>query len=299
MKRIPFLGRACLLFFVIIFSFAPVSARGEGNKLQNVIHLLDYLAKDYPGAVRDGEILDIAEYTEMLEFSSRIFDIAQEIHLPSESRPAILADLKNLKSLVENKSPGEKIKELAEKAKWAIINATGYKVTPLTWPDEANGHSLYVQNCLQCHGPKGGGDGNLARDLKPAPTNFLNDSLAARMSPFTAYNTIKLGVKGTAMPAFSHLTDKEAWDLAFYIKSLRFTKQKTDSVSLRKIFDDEYVRVSLKSVAISSDEELINKFGHGAQAEIKLKALRTLSPSEQLAHSGLALAREYLHQAIT
>ncbi len=299
MKIEPYFSRVYILFFFMLFSFAQVSARAQENDIQNVIHLLDYLSKDYSRAVRDGEILDRTEYAEMQEFSSRILNIAQEINLPTESRPTILSDLKALKSLVEDKAPGKKIKDLAEKAKWAIINATGYEVTPIKWPDKANGHRLYLQNCLQCHGPKGEGDGNLATGLKPAPTNFLDDSLMASMSPFTAYNTIKLGVEGTAMQAFSDLTDKEAWDLAFYIKSLRFQKQKIDSISLKKIFDQEYGNISLKSVAVLSDKELIKKLGPDAQAGIKLKALRMFSPSEQLVHSGLTIARQYLHQAIT
>ncbi len=299
MKIEPYYSRLYLLFFFMLFSFAQVSAREEEDDIQNVIHLLDYLSKDYSRAVRNGEILDMAEYAEMQEFSSRILNMAEEINLPIESRPSILSDLKDLKSLVEYKAPGKKIKDLAEKAKWAIINATGYEVTPITWPDKANGHRLYVQNCLQCHGPKGGGDGNLAMGLKPAPTNFLDDSLMASTSPFTAYNTIKLGVEGTAMRAFTDLTNNEAWDLAFYIKSLRFQKQKMDSTSLKKIFDEEFGNISLKSVAVSSDKELIKKLGRDAQAGIKLKALRMFSPSGQLAPSGLTIAREYLNQAIS
>ncbi|AVR46555.1 iron permease [Christiangramia fulva] len=288
-----------LLCFFIFFASLQVSARENDKVVQSVIHLLDYLSKDYPMAVSDGEILDEAEYAEMQEFSAKIYDLAKSLNLSSESGESILSDLKNLKSLVQYKAPGNKINDLAEKAKWAIIKATGYEVAPLNWPDNANGQSLYLQNCVQCHGPKGAGNGSLANGLKPAPANFLNDSLMADLSPFEAYNTVKLGVEGTAMRAFTELTDKEAWDLAFYVKSLRFQKQKTDSVSLKKIIDQEYGNISLKDVATLSDNELLNKLGSDIQGQKKLKALRIFSPSGKLSQSSLTIARDYLHQALS
>ncbi len=183
--------------------------------------------------------------------------------------------------------------------KWAIIKATGYEVAPINWPDNVNGQSVYMQSCVQCHGTKGDGNGNLAAKLKPAPTNFLNDSLMAGLSPFEAYNTVKLGVEGTAMRAFTELTDKEAWDLAFYVKSLRFQKQEIDSVSLKKIFDQEIAKTSLKDVATLSDNELMNKFGQDIQGQKKLKAFRIFPPSEKLSNSSLTVARDYLHRALS
>ncbi|SFZ94746.1 high-affinity iron transporter [Flaviramulus basaltis] len=285
-------------YIFIFFASFQVSAKEKNTNIQSIIHLLDYLSKDYPMAVRDGEIIDKAEYAEMQEFSLKIFNLAKAINLPSESGQSILSDLNDLKTFVKNKASSKKIKDLTEKVKWAIIKATGYEVAPLNWPDKANGQSLYLQNCVQCHGATGDGNGNLAVGLKPAPANFLNDSLMTDLSPFEAYNTIKLGVEGTAMRAFTELTDKEAWDLAFYAKSLRFQKQKIDSVSLKKTFDQEYGNTSLKDVATLSDNELLNKLGSDIPGQKKLKALRIFSPSGKLSQSSLTIARDYLHQTL-
>ncbi len=287
-----------VLYIFIFFSSLQISAKEKDNNIQSVIHLLDYLSKDYPMAVRDGKVIDNAEYAEMQEFSAKIFNLSQKIKLPPESGRSILSDLSDLKILVRDKASSRKIKDLAEQAKWAIIQATSYEVAPLNWPDNAKGQSLYLQNCMQCHGPKGAGNGPLANGLKPAPANFLKDSLMADLSPFEAYNTVKLGVEGTAMRAFSELTDKEAWDLAFYVKSLRFQKQKIDSVSLKKIFDQEFGNISLKNVATLSDNELMNKLGSDIQGQKKLKALRIFSPTGKLSQSSLTVARDYLHQAL-
>ena len=53
------------LYIFIFFSSLQVSAKEKDSNIQSVIHLLDYLSKDYPTAVRDGEILDKAEYAEI------------------------------------------------------------------------------------------------------------------------------------------------------------------------------------------------------------------------------------------
>lgn len=286
------------LYIFIFLSSLQVYAKEKDNNIQIVIHLLDYLSKDYPMAVRDGKIFNVTEYAEMQEFSVKIFNLAKTINFPSESSQSILSDLNDLKALVQDKSPSKKIKDLTEKVKWAIIKVTGYIVAPLNWPDKAKGQSLYLQNCIQCHGPKGGGNGNLAVGLKPTPTNFLDDSLMVDLSPFEAYNTVKLGVEGTAMRSFTELTDKEAWDLSFYVKSLRFQKQKTDSISLKKIFNQVYGNTSLKDVATLSDNELMNKLGTEKQADRKLKALRLFYSSEKQSQSSLTVARDYLHQTL-
>ena len=288
-----------VLYIFIFFSSLQISAKEKDSNIQSVIHLLDYLSKDYPMAVREGKVIDKAEYAEMQEFSAKIFNLTQKIKLPSRSGQSILSDLNDLKILVRDKASSKKIKDLAEKVKWAIIKTTDYEVAPLNWPDAANGQKLYTQNCVQCHGPKGGGNGTLANGLKPAPANFLNDSLMAGLSPFEAYNTVKLGVEGTAMQAFTELSDKEAWDLAFYVKSLRFQKQEIDSVSLKKIFNQQYGKTSLKDVATLSDNQLIKKLGSNIQGQKKLKALRFFSPSGELSQSSLTVARDYLHQAFS
>ncbi|MBU0941536.1 MAG: FTR1 family protein [Bacteroidetes bacterium] len=290
------------IYFVIAIAILlfsnRINANEKDNNIQNAIHLLDYLSKDYPMSVKNGKIIDITEYTEMQEFSTRILELVKSIGLPIESRVSIFTDLQNLEDLVSAKAPHQKIKSLTERVKKKIINATGYEVAPLNWPDQANGKNLYIQSCVQCHGQNGSGNGTLAVGLIPAPANFLNDSLMSGLSPFAAYNTIKLGVDGTAMSAFTALTDKEAWDLAFYIKSLRFRDQDTDAVSQQELFDKEYAKISLKEVTTLSDNELLQTLGANEEANKKLLALRTLSPSVQLSQSSLTIASDYLLQSL-
>ena len=68
-----------VLYIFIFFSSLQISAKEKDNNIQSVIHLLDYLSKDYPMAVRDGKVIDNAEYAEMQEFSAKIFNLSQKI----------------------------------------------------------------------------------------------------------------------------------------------------------------------------------------------------------------------------
>ncbi|MCG2460989.1 FTR1 family protein [Flavobacteriaceae bacterium F89] len=296
MKIQAYLKQITALIFYFFFATVQITAQETDRDIQSAIHLLDYLSKDYSAAISDGEVIDEAEYTEMLEFSQKIVDLAQGIGMETKTKDSVMADIGRLRSLVLAKAPHRQVKIVAESTKWVIINATGYEVSPLIWPDQTNGKELYAQSCFQCHGPKGDGNGSMAAGLIPEPTNFLDSTSMASLSPLGAFNTIKLGVEGTSMRAFSELTDQEAWDLAFYIKSLRFQNEETEVASLQKVFDQEKARFSLKEVATLSDDELSNKIGSVPDAGKKLRALRIIAP---IGHSSsLAVARDHLHQAM-
>lgn len=295
MKWKSFSAGPCFVFVMIFFSFLQVSAMEKDDDIQNVIHILEYISKDYAGAVKDGKVYDIIEYDEMQEFSAKLLFMAQKLKLPSAS--PVLSDLQELKDLILNKASGKEVKTIAEKVKWAIIEATNYEAAPLNWPDQTKGKQLYLQNCFQCHGSQGGGNGDLADGLKPAPTNFLNDEVMSRSSPLEAFNSIKLGVEGTAMRPYTELTDEEAWQLAFYVKSLRFRKQDLDSASLRRLFDKEYSKVSLKDIATLSDTDLMEMLDSEKDSPEKLMALRVLSPSAKSSATGLQIARALLLQS--
>ncbi|WP_439490102.1 FTR1 family protein [Algoriphagus sp.] len=277
-----------------------VMASKDDNSLRTTIHLLDYISRDYTAAVQNGEVIDEGEFAEMQEFSDKVYLLIEESDLPQDNKLLILSQLKELGKQIENKSPHKSISTLAQQARREIIKTTGLKTAPLIWPDLKNGKSLYVQNCTSCHGVNGSGDGRLAEGLKPAPTNFLNANLMQVISPFQAYNTIKLGVEGTAMQSFATLSDKEIWDLAFYIKSLRFTTQADQNSDLQQKFDLANNTVNLEEVATLSDVELLKSLrnDYSADTELLLMALRTQFPGDNAQKYSLDKARNYLKSAL-
>ena len=286
---------------IALLSYSNIYAttiKDESN-IQTIIHLLDYLSKDYPAAVKNGVIIDEGEYLEMKEFSETILSLSKKLELTKKQANQIQRNLMDLKANVLNKVSHQKIKAVTSKVKWAIINFTEFEISPLNWPNIDNGQKLFLNNCIQCHGASGNGKGKLAVGLNPAPTNFLNDTIMREVSPFQAYNTIKLGVEGTAMQSFGMLSDKEVWDLSFYIKSLRFNASSADSLELKEIFDKVSNEVSLKDVATLSDKELIQKLGYEDSVTYKkLKAIRIFSLHETSTENSLVVARNYLNAVL-
>ena len=286
-------------FIALLSSNIYAGTVKDDSNIQTIIHLLDYLSKDYPAAVKDGVIVNEGEYLEMKEFSETILSLSQNLELSLTQANQIQSDLIDLRAYVLNKVSHQKIKEVTSKVKWAIINFTEFEISPPNWPNIDNGKKLFLTNCIQCHGASGNGQGKLAMGLNPAPTNFLIDTLMREVSPFQAYNTIKLGVEGTAMQSFGMLSDKEVWDLSFYIKSLRFNASSADSLGLKEIFNKISNEVSLKDVATLSDKELIQKLGYEDSVTYKkLKALRIFSLEKASTDNSLVVARNYLNAVL-
>ena len=179
---------------VILTWFCPSNVFGNEIKkdIQTTIHLLDYISRDYTAAVQNGKVINDGEYAEMQEFSDKVIGLIKNSKLNDNEKANILAVLKKLKNLIDQKAPHEDITTVAGKSKQDIIEVTGFKTAPFIWPNLKNAEILYVQNCTPCHGVRGAGDGKLAAGLVPAPTNFLNDTLMQEIAPFQAYNTIKL-----------------------------------------------------------------------------------------------------------
>ena len=82
------------------------------------------------------------------------------------------------------------------------------------------GALLYAQNCVDCHGANGGGDGPRAYFIFPKPRNFHDPDTREYLSRRNLYNGIKFGVVGKEMPAWGKvLSDSQVADLTEYVYS--------------------------------------------------------------------------------
>jgi high-affinity iron transporter len=232
-------------------------ANPNDKDAETVIHLLDYIARDYSVGVQDGKVINEQEYSEMLEFSEQAYDLTKRGSFLPKKEVRLLDNLKQLKEFIQEKKPAKAISELARNIRNDLIVITGIQIVPQLWPNSKQGKELYTTNCATCHGATGKGNGKLGKDLNPMPTNFHEIELMSQVSPYQAYNTIKLGVNGTSMRAFSELSDGQLWDLAFYVKSLRFQEDKIDTTVLRAQFETLFPDITLEDVATLSDEELL------------------------------------------
>jgi high-affinity iron transporter len=208
------------LFCLLIFFIAGIGHGTEKDASgRMIVHLLNYISTDYAGAVDlEGKILNQFEYDEQVEFAGTILSQAQSHEILRGSE--IHESLKELNQLVLNRVQPQKVSDLAKDLSSKVIKKTSLVVEPETSADLESGKNLFAQNCSQCHGLTGAGDGPSSGNFNPPPTNFTDSKLQG-LGPFHFYNVIKLGVPGTAMAAFDHFSEAEIWNLAFYVEVLK------------------------------------------------------------------------------
>ena len=198
---------------------SPPSTSSPTTRAQTILHMLDYVAVDYPEAVKDGKVADESEYKEQVDFVTQTITMLGELPARAD-QAALVVHAKRLLALVEAKRPPEEIARLASEIRRGVITAYQVPVSPSRPPDLSAARALYAARCGACHGADGQGDGPAGKGLEPAPTNFHDHERMDRRSVYSLYSTITLGVPGTPMAAFSDLSDDQRWGLAFYVASL-------------------------------------------------------------------------------
>ncbi|MFZ4712521.1 MAG: cytochrome c/FTR1 family iron permease [Bacteriovoracaceae bacterium] len=284
-----------LTISLFLFSVAVKGQTPSGTKTDPrlVINLLDYISADYAGAVSvEGEVLSPSEYNEQKEFVQTTLDSAKL--LPEvKNNQDILAKIEKLKKLVNSKDKPQLVAEIAQSAKRDVINVTSIAIAPTSWPSLENGKKLFAQNCVSCHGSNGNGDGAAGKNLDPVPANFHAEAMANN-SPFKEFNVIRVGVPGTGMIGWDKFSDKEAWDLAFYVVSFRFQNKKMKPSS--QFSDSE-----LHEAATMSDLELLEKMqGTESEKNENLTSLRLYQGNGKetiVQGKNFDIARNYLQLA--
>ncbi|MGB3345192.1 MAG: FTR1 family protein [Aequorivita sp.] len=291
-----------LLSFLLPFLCVPkIYAQEDRTIAETVVHLLSYVSMDYPMAVQNGEIIDQHEYEEQQEFSAEAYKLTKETSfLPNSQKEQLLMQLQELIEKVETKRPDTEISKLANGINKKIIDLTGIQTAPKIWPSLSNGKRLYAQTCASCHGATGKGDGAAGIHLNPPPSNFQDDDLMNNFSAYQAYNSIRFGVSGTEMIAYSNYNEAELWALAFYVKSLRDQDHLADSIKLRAEFQKTMPKIGLQNLARLTDRELLDTISHLSEgdAELKLMALRLLEPTGENVGNSLPTAKEGLRNAL-
>lgn len=277
-----------IFVFSILFSVAAfASPPAPESSPDLVVHLLDYLAKDYGGAVQNREVISKSEYAEQVEFAEIVEKNARGVAKLHENKE-FMSGVKRLQSLIRSKGEAAEVSKVARNLQQDAIRLVGIEVAPTTWPDLAKGASLYQANCVSCHGASGKGDGIAGANLDPKPANFLDPELVWNSAPYKFYNTIRLGVPGTGMAAFSHLSDEDVWALAFYLKSLPYEGNPTGKAA----------ELSLKEAATFTDVEIAEKMGgknDDVVAAIGSLRIKAGGPKDK---SPMQIAKDFLNESI-
>ena len=280
-----------ILSFIVTFFFCfQFSAQETGNdkELRTLVTLLSYISKDYAEAVQNGEIVNEFEFAEMQEFSGKC------LHLHAELTPLIKdsvfgqlkGGLKQLELSISNKKDKDTISAYAQKIKNDILNLGILTITPNRFPSISKGAVLFQNNCVSCHGEKGKGDGPMSKGLSPAPSNLTE----TQFSPLEAYNVIKLGIEGTGMASYDHLSENEMWNLAFYVVALKHPTNA--SVQKNTTLPSA---LPLDSISQWTDTRL-QQFIDRHSLAIKVGEVRNFEPEEK---APLDITLKYLDMAYT
>ena len=214
------------LSWLILPLLASLSFLAIGEPLDGAaqaLHLIGYIGADYPATVVDGQVVDVSEYQEQLEF----LDVLQGliIALPAQAGRAELEQgVSNLHQAITQRQSGDEVASAARALGARLAELYQVSLTPILTPDPQRGAPLYAQHCSVCHGDTGLGDGSAGIGLEPAPANLRDTARMDSLSLYDLYNTLGLGIEGTDMPAFAdQLDERQRWDLASYIASFTAT----------------------------------------------------------------------------
>lgn len=296
-----FLVRA-LLSLIALLPFAlsaPAHAQASSPnaEVQTSWRLLDYIAVDYREAVRDGKVVNAAEYQEMTEFSA---SVSQRLAvLPDNpARQTLLADAQALEKAIGTKATPTDIAVRARKLATELLAAYPVPLAPASIPDPARGRALYAENCASCHGGKGEGGSGAFAQLDPPPIAFADRDRARDRSVFGLYQVISQGLEGTAMQSYAALPEEDRWALAFHAGSLAYRDTREgeriwrDDESVRKLIPD------MAALAALTPAELERQIGPEKAAAVIAHlranpgALATAEPAT------LKLARDRLRESM-
>src|SRR3954469_14724787 len=141
--------RAAALLWACLAS-APAAAAAPAD-VPTAWRLLDYLAVDYAGAVRDGKVVSASEYTEMREFAGTVSE--KLAALPAKpAKPALIADGVRLQQLIDRKAAPREVAGVARGVASHLLEAYAVPLGPKQAPDLTRGARLFQQNCASCHG---------------------------------------------------------------------------------------------------------------------------------------------------
>lgn len=210
---------------------AAAAAEDIGATVPQTWQMIDYLATDYAGAVKDGAVISTSEYSEMREFSRTARSQIQGLP-PTSSSPALLAGANALIVQIDAKASPADVSRSAHMLADALLNAYPIATGPLRTPDLAQGAALYQQQCAACHGAAGNADGPVGVRLSPPPVNFTDQARADQRSALSLYEIITQGVQGTPMASYGKATSAASrWDLAYYVGTLAYPQGKPQSAA--------------------------------------------------------------------
>jgi len=192
---------------------------------RRVVAATSLAAKEYAGGVAPagGKVTAPQEVEESKEFlNGAILDIPS---LPAAARAVAETGLRELRAMLDRAAAPDSVARHAASLVQQIATAVGGGLEPFPSqpPSLARGAAIYREQCIQCHGPAGRGDGAKAKHLTGPPPADLGDTVElADVSPIDMYRKTAIGVAGTGMPEYADaLSVDDRWAVTAYVVTLR------------------------------------------------------------------------------
>lgn len=290
--------RFLLLILVALLPFAAHAATPQDD-VQTAWRMLDYLAVDYSGAVKDGRVISNSEYAEMREFSATVE--TQLRSLPAKpQKAALVGKAQYLEQAIALRASPDQVATIAHGLGADLLSAYPIPLAPQSAPDIDRGAALYSSTCAACHGAAGDGYGPNAAKLDPPPIAFSDRERASQRSIFALYQVISQGIDGTAMQSFADLPAQDRWALAFRVGTFAYPKAraaegerlwKSDPALRQKIPD-------LRTLVSLTPQALAKEIGQDKAAAVMAYLRSTPNAVEQTNAGSLTLTRTRLAESL-
>ena len=221
---------AILLITLAVHLPMKAFALDSASQLRQLAQLAEYIGVDYSEAVLQGQVINQNEYQEMLEFSQLIVEKSKVANLGEIETGQLESLASALLIAVRAKEDVEKIRDTTASLRDVLLSLMPPSSLPDSLLPKETIALLFERHCASCHGATGAGNGLLAENLDPAPTDFTDKPRAQNRSILGLYDAISRGIDDTAMPPFQHLTEKERWSLAFYVGAIAFQSNPTPAL---------------------------------------------------------------------
>jgi high-affinity iron transporter len=206
---------------VTAFATARVARAQDDHPAQRLSSIVGVAVGEYAKGVDEhGKLISAEEHSEATGFLRDASEVAGR--LPGKRAEAARAVLDTLIVAADADRPPHEIAAIYRRFA-AALGSEGALELPAGGIDVAAGGALYEQNCATCHGAAGRGDGPAAKGLSTVPPAIGTAAAMHGVSPALMYRIVSVGVRGTAMPAWTSMTPSQRWNVVAYVTSLRAT----------------------------------------------------------------------------
>jgi high-affinity iron transporter len=195
---------------------------------RRVVAAASLAAKEYALGVTPagGQIVQPEEVDEAKLFIQQAqFDLPS---LPTAARVAAGHAITRLLAMLDRLAPPDSVRLAVDSLVSRVTAAAGgpkvIEQLPARAPSLERGAVVFREQCAECHGASGRGDGPKARQLKgPPPANLTDPATMGGTTQLEIFRRIAIGVPGTAMPEFADdIAVEDRWAVAVYVGAMQY-----------------------------------------------------------------------------